>query len=298
MRKLILFCLLPAAAYGQGLNRSQVTSTNSAASYTATSTSGADFIASATSGNKAIQIIQNSKICMNGAACTTSIYYDGNYLQVAGQGLFVGGNAGFTGAYSWYAASGQPFNIQGQPNDGSTAVALNVISANTLSNATAKIASFQNPASTEKAAVYANGSIKSATEHTLMTWGLGATGTALATGSCPATGTGCIASILPAQAFTFTAITAEASVASGGGAANTVITCTDATNTCTFTIPCNSAPPNGTSSAGPIRISAANGAGTGCVYAASASLTCSVTTAGCTTTQPTMHDIQFKGTWQ
>lgn len=139
------------------------------------------------------------------------------------------------------------------------------------------------------------GSVATPTEHTLLTWFLNA---AAATGACPATGTGCAGHLLPAQAFTVTGITGFASVASGGGAANTVLTVTDGTNTCTVTIPCNSAPPAGTSTAGLVRVAAANGAGTGCVYAASAALTVSITTAGCTTTQPTLRNIDLVGKWQ
>jgi hypothetical protein len=139
------------------------------------------------------------------------------------------------------------------------------------------------------------GLLSSPTEHTLSTWYFNA---AAATGSCPATGTGCIGHRLPAQAFTVTGITGFASVASGGGAANTVITVTDGTNTCTVTIPCNSAPPAGTSAAGLVRVAGVNGAGTGCVYAANASLTYSVTTAGCTATQPTFKNLDLVGKWQ
>jgi hypothetical protein len=139
------------------------------------------------------------------------------------------------------------------------------------------------------------GAVASPVSHTLLTWWLNA---AAATGSCPATGTGCVGHVLPAQAFTVTAITGYASVASGGGAANTVMTLTDGTNTCTVTIPCNTPPPAGTSTAGLVRVSAVNGAGTGCVYAASAAITASVTTAGCTTTQPTFKNLDIVGKWQ
>jgi hypothetical protein len=104
-------------------------------------------------------------------------------------------------------------------------------------------------------------------------------------------------SVGTARAFTITAFNGGVTSASGGGAANTVITLTDGTNVCTATIPCNSAPPAGSSSTGGIRIAGVNGAGTGCVYPSSACITGSVTTAGCTTTQPTILG-QFEGTWQ
>ncbi len=104
-------------------------------------------------------------------------------------------------------------------------------------------------------------------------------------------------SVGTSKAFTFMAFTGAVTVASGGGAANTVITTTDGTNTCTFTIPCNSNTPAGSQNTGGLRISAVNGSGSGCVYPAGANITASVTTAGCTTTQPTIL-AQFEGTWQ
>lgn len=97
--------------------------------------------------------------------------------------------------------------------------------------------------------------------------------------------------------FTFTALSGAITVASGGGAGTTVITLTDGTNTCTFTIPCNSAPPAGSNATGGIRIAATNGSGTGCVYPPGAIVTASVTTGTCTTTQPTIFDT-FEGYWQ
>lgn len=98
-------------------------------------------------------------------------------------------------------------------------------------------------------------------------------------------------------AFTLTALSGQVTSASGGGAANTVITATDGTNTCTFTIPCNSNVPAGSQNTGAFRVAAANGAGTGCVYANAAGITTSVTTAGCTTTQPTVGG-SLEGKWQ
>jgi hypothetical protein len=73
---------------------------------------------------------------------------------------------------------------------------------------------------------------------------------------------------------------------SGGGAGNSVLTITDGTNTCTATFACTAT----AAAAGTfVEATIANGAGTGCRYAANASLTSSVTTAGCTTTQPTLN---------
>lgn len=80
---------------------------------------------------------------------------------------------------------------------------------------------------------------------------------------------------------------------SGGGAANTVITLTDGTNTCTLTVACTASQTTGVKPA-----TVANGAGTGCMYAAGASITASVTTAGCTTTQPSAMTIKVYGLWK
>jgi hypothetical protein len=210
------------------------------------------------------------------------------------------------------APSGQAATLKGQAPDGSSSVGVILDNANSFTGSS-KLLSLRNNG-TEKLYVGPSGDLllsgdlyvsgggrivagayAGPTEFTLISWWFNA---AAATGSCPATGTGCIGHKLPAQAFTVTGVTAYASIASGGGAANTVLTITDGTNTCTATIPCNSAPPAGTSAAGLVRVSTANGAGTGCVYAASAGLTFSVTTAGCTTTQPTLKNIDVVGKWQ
>lgn len=93
--------------------------------------------------------------------------------------------------------------------------------------------------------------------------------------------------------FRFTKMSFDISTASGGGAGNTVLTVTDGTNTCTFTLACATSQSLGVYSA-----AATNGAGTGCVYAAGAVISSTVTTAGCTTTQPTPRIIVFTGYWQ
>lgn len=95
------------------------------------------------------------------------------------------------------------------------------------------------------------------------------------------------------RGFTIEGVTIKVSTLSGGGAGNTVITITDGTNTCTATFTCAT-----TQAAGPHRAVMANGAGTGCAYPAGAAISASVTTAGCTTTQPTARTIEFVGDWR
>jgi hypothetical protein len=99
------------------------------------------------------------------------------------------------------------------------------------------------------------------------------------------------------RAFTFTAIAGAVTANSGGGAANSVITLTDGTNTCTATIPCNVNSPGGSQNNGGLRLATANGSGLGCAFPAGADITASVTTAGCTTTQPSVN-LAFEGQWQ
>lgn len=93
--------------------------------------------------------------------------------------------------------------------------------------------------------------------------------------------------------FCFTAMKVSVSGASGGGAGvNTVHTVSDGTNTCTFTLACTSS-----NSTGAYNVTAVNGTGTGCCYAAAANITDTVASA-CTTTQPTYRTSAFVGRWK
>ena len=96
--------------------------------------------------------------------------------------------------------------------------------------------------------------------------------------------------VLPAHPCKITAVSVNVSIVSGGGAGNTVITLTDGTNTCTATLACAT-----TSATGAYRIVTANGAGSGCAYPANAKIVASVTTAGCTVTQPTITNLEVIG---
>lgn len=243
-------------------------------------------------------VLNGAQISLPAAGAAQNGYVSTGAQTIAGAKTLsgntaIGGTLGVTGATTLSSVG-----VTGAATVGTT---LAVTGASTLASATVTGAATVGTtlgvtgAATVGGTLGVTGLLSSPTEHTLSSWYFNA---AAATGSCPATGTGCIGHQLPAQAFTVTGITGFASVASGGGAANTVITVTDGTNTCTVTIPCNVAPPAGTSTAGLVRIAGVNGAGTGCVYAASASLTYSVTTAGCTATQPTFKNLDLLGKWQ
>lgn len=104
-----------------------------------------------------------------------------------------------------------------------------------------------------------------------------------------ANGTGTGASVVaPDTSVRITGVSMWVVTASGGGAGNTVITITDGTNTCTATWTCVS-----TQATGVKRVIPVDGAGSGCVYPPNAAITTSVTTAGCTTTQPNARSMIF-----
>ncbi len=103
--------------------------------------------------------------------------------------------------------------------------------------------------------------------------------------------------ITAAKPFTVTGVTLYVSVQSTSTAANTVFTITDGTNTCTATFTCNSTGIASFQGVGAKRVTTANGAGTGCVYAASTPLTIAVTTQGCATAA-TVTNINVVGKWQ
>ncbi len=91
----------------------------------------------------------------------------------------------------------------------------------------------------------------------------------------------------PDRPFTVRAVSIAETVAGGGGAGSTVVTVTDGTNNCTATLACS----NGV---GRYRIATAGA----CSFAKGANLSASVTTAGCTTTQPTASSLIVSGRWE
>lgn len=99
--------------------------------------------------------------------------------------------------------------------------------------------------------------------------------------------------VLPARAFTVTGIKYRVRTAGSGGTTNAVFQVSDGTNTCTCSYACNA-------TQGSKLTACANGAGTGCVYAASATLTYSFTSVGdCAgTTADIQGNINVQGNWQ
>ncbi len=103
--------------------------------------------------------------------------------------------------------------------------------------------------------------------------------------------------IVGPQAFTVTGISPFVATQAVTTAATLIFTITDGTNTCTGTFTCDGTGIASLQGTGPKRVTTANGAGTGCVYAASAALTLSVSTQGCGTA-PIVNNITVVGKWQ
>ncbi len=103
--------------------------------------------------------------------------------------------------------------------------------------------------------------------------------------------------IIGPKAFTVTGISPFVATQAVTTAASLVFTITDGTNTCTGTFTCDGTGIASLQGTGPKRVATANGAGTGCVYAASAALTLSVSTQGCGTA-PIVNNIDVVGKWQ
>lgn len=98
--------------------------------------------------------------------------------------------------------------------------------------------------------------------------------------------------VIGARPFQITRATLTVTSASGGGAGSTVATATDGTNTCTMTWACtvtNSGTPK------TVAGSVANGTGSGCLFPPGAAIYWSVSTAGCTSTQPTAREVNAIG---
>lgn len=97
---------------------------------------------------------------------------------------------------------------------------------------------------------------------------------------------------LPAHAVTVTDIGYNVRAAGIGGTTNNTFTISDGANTCTCTFACNQAP-------GSQIAACSNGAGTGCVYAASAALTYGFSAVGdCATPTDLRGNLEVRGKWQ
>lgn len=97
---------------------------------------------------------------------------------------------------------------------------------------------------------------------------------------------------LPARAFTVTGIKFYVRANGVGGTTNNTFQVTDGTNTCDCSFACNV----GTASR---RATCSNGAGTGCVYAASAVLSYGFSAIGdCGTATDLLGNVSVEGNWQ
>lgn len=98
---------------------------------------------------------------------------------------------------------------------------------------------------------------------------------------------------LPARAFTVQAVRFYVRTAGSGGTTNATFQTSDGTNTCNCSYACNQA-------TGSKRAACVNGAGTGCVYAASAALTYAFTAVGdCAATSADLGgNVSVEGIWQ
>lgn len=86
--------------------------------------------------------------------------------------------------------------------------------------------------------------------------------------------------------LTVVEVSGKVSVIGGGGAGTTVINISDGTNSCTATFACTD-----TASLGVKQAAMVAGVGTGCSFAPGALLSAAVSSAGCTTTQPTFINL-------
>lgn len=97
---------------------------------------------------------------------------------------------------------------------------------------------------------------------------------------------------LPAHPFTVTDIGYFIRAVGSGGSTNNTFQISDGTNTCNCTFACNQA-------VGPHIATCANSAGTGCVYAASATLFYLFSAIGdCTTASDVLGNLDVRGKWQ
>ncbi len=287
-----ILVLLPALGVAQGVSSVPPACTGSgkcrvaltAPSYTSSAGNGVVGFACATNGCRIdLGTGADDYLYSGGAYIATPASFNSPALTTTGATGVVASGAGNT------------LNLRGAAADAGGAVGVRLGNTTTLTNATAKpvqvCADTPATCASPVAWVYADGTIGSTNEQIIIPWWFNA---AAATGSCPATGTGCAGHTVGAHPVIITAVTGYVSVVGGGGAGNTVLTITDGTNTCTATFACASV----TNSTGTKRVATANGAGTGCVYAANAALSAYVSTAGCTTTQPTFRNIDIVGKQQ
>jgi hypothetical protein len=95
--------------------------------------------------------------------------------------------------------------------------------------------------------------------------------------------------VLPARVFSLDRVTTHVGSASGGGAGVTRFRATDGTNTCDCEMGCVASQSTGAK--------AVTCSGT-CVFPPAAAVVFSINASTCTSTQPTIYNIDYRGTWR
>jgi hypothetical protein len=126
-----------------------------------------------------------------------------------------------------------------------------------------------------------------APEATLFSW---------STNAVPATSSTTGGHVLPGSRFALTGVSMHVMTAASG-TGNFVLTMTDGTNTCVATFACAGTAVTQVGGTGAKRVTPADGAGTGCVYAPNAALTVSVSS-GCSVSNPGIRNINFLGVFR
>lgn len=207
-----------------------------------------------------------------GDQTSTNINCNGNFCTWNSSGLTINSGVGLSSGNNYTATSGDfsttatgrfidttaSAKLIGTPTDGSTAVGVQLQSGTNLVTAGAKIVTISNNSGASVvASVDKDGYIASVTPfYKTLT-----VGTAALSGTLNGF-------VLPARAATVTAVTYRIGTAGTGGTTGLVLKLSDGTNTCTFTSTCTAT--------GNVRTAGVNGAGTGCVFPASASITLTV----------------------
>jgi hypothetical protein len=130
---------------------------------------------SVASGSNAYVANQGGKWCLD-SGCTHNFTYDGSSISFSGAAIFIGsGNSGLkTDGVTGYS-TGIPLAVSSAVSDGSGRGGFQLYTTNTLSNATAFVASFENPQNAVKFKVMKDGVLKQASS-TLVTCASGTEG--------------------------------------------------------------------------------------------------------------------------
>lgn len=224
-------------------------------------------------------ISTTGRICTT-TACTSNYFLNDGFGTLSLAGIFSG--TGNWATVGFLSTDDYVIPKTGIKNTGTAAACSSNTGAVCINDAGGLAVA--NGSGTTVATISAAGYIASVTPHTLTSLELNVAAAAATYGG----------HILPPRAFTVTGLTGYVSGVSGGGAGNTTWRVSDGTNNCDCNFPCQGGAGVGSNSTGALRCTPS---GT-CAFAASASLTVAVQTAGCTTTQPTIQNIDVEGNWQ